>query len=75
MADFDDDGDAEIVVINQNGPVRLFENLSNKTQSVSSVNLDEEMANMIVLENAYAASARVISVTSELFDILSEMIR
>ena len=53
----------------------LFENLSNKTQSISGVNLDEEMANMIVLENAYAASARVISVTSELFDILTEMMR
>ena len=53
----------------------LFENLSNKTQSVSGVNLDEEMANMIVLENAYAASARVIAVTSELFDILTDMMR
>ncbi len=53
----------------------LFENLSNKTQSVSGVNLDEEMANMIIIENAYAASARVISVTSELFDILTDMMR
>ena len=53
----------------------LFQNLSNKTQSISGVNLDEEMANMIVLENAYAASARVISVTSELFDILTDMVR
>ncbi len=53
----------------------LFENLSNKTQSISGVNLDEEMANMIILENAYAASARVIAVTSELFDILTDMVR
>ena len=53
----------------------LFENLNTKTLSVSAVNLDEEMANMIVLENAYAASARVIAVTSELFDILTDMIR
>jgi flagellar hook-associated protein 1 FlgK len=53
----------------------LFENLSNKTQSISGVNIDEEMANMIVLENAYAASARVITVTSELFDILADMVR
>jgi len=53
----------------------LFENLSFKTQSISGVNLDEEMANTIILENAYAASARVIAATSKLFDILTDMLR
>jgi flagellar hook-associated protein 1 FlgK len=48
----------------------LFETLSNKAASISAVNLDEETANMILLQNAYAASARVISTTAELFDVL-----
>jgi flagellar hook-associated protein 1 len=51
----------------------LFDNLTLKTRSISGVNLDEEMANMVVLENAYAASARVISVTSRLFELLSNI--
>jgi flagellar hook-associated protein 1 FlgK len=48
----------------------LFEALSNKAASISAVNLDEETANMVLLQNAYAASARVISTTAELFDVL-----
>lgn len=52
----------------------LFENLRDKTISIAGVNLDEEMANLIVLENAYAASARVITATSEMFDILTTLV-
>jgi flagellar hook-associated protein 1 FlgK len=48
----------------------LFENLSHKAASISAVNLDEETANMVLLQNAYAASARVISTTAELFNVL-----
>jgi flagellar hook-associated protein 1 FlgK len=53
----------------------LHDNLENKSRSISAVNLDEEMANMIILENAYSASARVISTTSELFDELMNLAR
>ncbi len=53
----------------------LIENLKLKTASVSGVNLDEEMAHLIILENAYAASARVITVTQELFQLLQNMVR
>jgi flagellar hook-associated protein 1 FlgK len=48
----------------------LFENLQHKAASISAVNLDEETANMVLLQNAYAASARVISTTAELFNVL-----
>jgi flagellar hook-associated protein 1 FlgK len=48
----------------------LFQTLKSKAASISAVNLDEEMANMVLLQNAYAANARVISTTSELFDVL-----
>jgi flagellar hook-associated protein 1 FlgK len=53
----------------------LVENLSNTVASVSGVNLDEEMANLVILQNAYAASARVIDVTSQMFEALAQIIR
>ena len=53
----------------------LFENLSARIGSISGVNLDEEMSRMIILENAYAAAARVITVTQTLFDLLIAMVR
>ena len=33
----------------------------------STVNVDEELANMIVIQNAYAAAARAISTANEMF--------
>ena len=48
----------------------LQQNLQQKTRAISGVNIDEEMSNMIVLQNAYAASARVITTASKLFDEL-----
>jgi flagellar hook-associated protein 1 len=53
----------------------LHDTLQSKTRAASGVNLDEEMAYMIILESAYAASARVITTTSELFDELLNMTR
>lgn len=53
----------------------LHDTLQSKTRSISGVNLDEEMAYMIILESAYAASARVITTTSELFDELLNIAR
>ena len=37
---------------------------------VSSVSLDEEMANLIQFQQAYAASARVLQTATSLFDTL-----
>ncbi|MCG8673478.1 MAG: flagellar hook-associated protein FlgK [Pseudomonadales bacterium] len=39
-------------------------------ESVSGVNLDEEAADLIRFQNAYQASARIIQVSSELFDTI-----
>ncbi len=44
--------------------------LENRMQEVSGVNVDEEIANLIVLQNSFAASARVISVVQELMQVL-----
>ncbi len=48
----------------------LFQELSFRSDSISGVNIDEELRNMVLYENAYAATARVIQVVDELFDIL-----
>ena len=48
----------------------FFETLQLKLQSETAVNLDEELANMVVFQNAYNASARVIQAVDELFDVL-----
>jgi len=44
-------------------------------QSDTGVNLDEEIANLQVLQNAYAASARLLTVVQEMFDTLEQAIR
>ena len=50
---------------------RVFEDtLAASAQAVSGVNLDEEAIDMIMLQQTYQASARYISVLSELMDVL-----
>lgn len=44
-------------------------------QSNVAVNLDEEIANLQVLQNAYAASARLLTVIQQLFDTLQAAVR
>ncbi len=41
----------------------------------SGVNLDEELANMIIFQNAYNAAARLITTVNSMFDRLMEMTR
>ena len=48
----------------------LTSGLKSRSDSISGVNLDEELANTIVYQNAYTASARIITVTNQLFDTL-----
>ena len=66
---------AQAATENQATKKFLHDTLQDKTRSISAVNLDEEMANMIMLENSYAASARVITTASEMFDTLLAMTR
>ena len=44
--------------------------LQEKFDSETGVNIDNEMSNLIIFQNAYAANARVISTIKELFDVL-----
>ncbi len=48
--------------------------LENRRESISGVSLDEEMLNLIKFQQAFAASARVISVVEEMFDVLQNRI-
>lgn len=48
----------------------LLDGYVTKNSAISGVNLDEELANTVIYQNAYAASARVITVANNLFDTL-----
>ncbi len=48
----------------------LLKNLSNLRESVSGINLDEEMANMVAFQHGYNASARVISVMDQMLNTI-----
>jgi flagellar hook-associated protein 1 FlgK len=48
----------------------LYNTLKNKSDSITGVNVDEELSKMIVLQNAYSASARLISTVTAMFDEL-----
>ncbi|WP_442596338.1 flagellar hook-associated protein FlgK [Neobacillus sp. D3-1R] len=51
-----------------NNSTSLRQAVDEKRQATSSVSLDEEMTNMIQFQQAYNASARMISITDELLD-------
>lgn len=44
--------------------------LQDKYSGDTGVNIDEEMSNLIMLQNAYSANARVITTVKQLFDVL-----
>jgi flagellar hook-associated protein 1 FlgK len=48
----------------------LKSEIENRFGSESGVNTDEELSNMIVLQNAYAASGRIMTTVSQMFDVL-----
>lgn len=54
---------------------KLSDALNFQNQSYSGVNLDEEVANMVNFQQAYAASAKVITVLQDMLQTLTDMIR
>ncbi|MCP5366054.1 MAG: flagellar hook-associated protein FlgK [Hyphomicrobiales bacterium] len=48
----------------------LTQSLQTKSDTTRGVNLDEEMAELIVFEQAYSAAARVISIIQNMFEAL-----
>ena len=45
-----------------------------RRDNFAGVNIDEELANMVVLQNSYSASARVITTASDMYDTLLAML-
>ncbi|MCB2102718.1 MAG: flagellar hook-associated protein FlgK [Rhodobacterales bacterium] len=52
----------------------LTDALQHKSDSTRGVNLDEEMSDLILFEQAYSAAARVISVVQDMFDALDRAV-
>jgi len=51
----------------------LHADIKFRADSFSGVNVDQEMADLITLQNSFAAVARVITVTSEMMDTLQQL--
>lgn len=56
--------------VSQEAAQTILNQSQSQWESISGVNLDEEAANLIRFQQAYQASARVIQVSSELFDTI-----
>lgn len=48
----------------------LLNGFKERAQSISGVNLDEELANTIIFQNAYSATARIINVVGKMYESL-----
>jgi flagellar hook-associated protein 1 FlgK len=53
----------------------VTENLKLKADNISGVNLDEELAQLILFEQAFSAAARVIAVIQEMIDTLDRAVQ
>lgn len=51
----------------------VLRSLQQRFNADSSVNVDQEMANLLTLQNSYAANARVLSTVKEMLDTLMKM--
>jgi flagellar hook-associated protein 1 FlgK len=52
---------------------QLISDLETQISAVGGVNLDEEMANITILQNAYNASAQVLKVSKQMFEELTNI--
>lgn len=52
----------------------IVDQLNVRRESVSGVNLDEELANLMIYQQAYTASARMISLVQEMLDELMNVV-
>jgi len=51
----------------------VLNTLQQKFNDTSGVNVDQEMANLLTLQNSYSANARVLSAVKDMFDTLINM--
>lgn len=72
MLNFQGTGVSSAEALTKSGELAM-EAINQRMDSEYNVNVDEEMARLMALQNAYAASARIISVVQELLDELLRM--
>ncbi len=53
----------------------LLDGFNDRSDSARGVNLDEELANTMIYQNAYTASARIITVANEFFQTLMDAVK
>ena len=67
-------GDAASAASNlQQGQDVVLSSLQQRFSDGSSVNIDQEMASLLTLQNSYAANARVLSAVKDMLDTLMKM--
>lgn len=59
----------------QNNSEALRSEIMSRIANVSGVNMDEELANMVIFQNAFNASARLITTAREMFNALMDVMR
>lgn len=67
--------EASLAQTNHAGAAARYDDAVNRRDSYAGVNVDEELAQMVVLQNSYSASARVMTTASEMYDTLLQMLR
>ncbi len=50
----------------------MLNTLQKKLKATSGVNIDDEMAHLLALQNAYSANARVMSTIKQMYDPLMQ---
>ncbi|MBW8185149.1 flagellar hook-associated protein FlgK [Shewanella nanhaiensis] len=68
-------GKAKAAAVAVGSAEAVFTQAYNRVQSESGVNLDEEAGNLIRFQQAYQASARIMTTASEIFDTLFSSVR
>ena len=53
----------------------MVNSLQQRFADKSNVNIDEEMANLLKLQTAYGANARVLSAVKDMLDQLMQIVR
>ena len=67
--------EASLAQTSLSGEAARRDDAINRRDSFAGVNVDEELAQMVVLQNSYSAAARVMTTASEMYDTLLQMLR
>ena len=74
IAQLDQQGQAASAATNlKQGQDVVFNSLQQRFNDSAGVNIDQEMANLLTLQNSYAANARVLTAVKDMLDTLLKM--